>query len=96
MKCQNSTWNVVCWNCGKSGHYEKGCRQKWTQNTEWSGKKGKSKGESKGKDKLNSDENGKKARKVTNMPMDGLGVARKLRNGGSRQKIRMDRAQHSG
>ena len=48
-KGQNSTWNVMCWNCGKSGH--------WTQNKEWSGKKGKSKGKSKGKGKLNSIEN---------------------------------------
>ena len=44
----------MCWNCGKSGHYEKDSGQKWTQNKEWSGKKGKSKGKSKGKGKLNS------------------------------------------
>ena len=43
--------------CGKSGHHEKDCKQKWTQNKEWSGKKGKSKGKSKGKGKLNSIEN---------------------------------------
>ena len=70
---QNNTSNVVCWNCGKSGHNEKDCRQKWTQDKEWSGdkgnskskesngkskgKKGKSKGKSKGKGKLNSVEN---------------------------------------
>ena len=52
-KGQNNTSNVVCWNCGKSGYYEKDCEQKWTQNKEWSGKKGKSKGKS----KLNSVEN---------------------------------------
>ena len=23
--------NVVCWNCDMSGHYEKDCRPKWTQ-----------------------------------------------------------------
>ena len=40
-----------------SGHYEKDCKQKWTQNKEWSGKKGKSKGKSKGKGELNSIEN---------------------------------------
>ena len=34
-KGQNSTSNVVCWNCGKSGHYEKDCRQKWRQDTRW-------------------------------------------------------------
>ena len=53
-KGQNSTSNAVCWTCGKSGHYEKDCRQKWTQNKEWSRKKGKGKGKSKGKGKLNS------------------------------------------
>ena len=47
----------MCWNCGKPGHYEKDCKQKWTQNKEWSGKKGKSKGKSKGKGKMNSVEN---------------------------------------
>ena len=30
-KVHNNTSNVVCWNCDKSGHYEKDCRQKWTQ-----------------------------------------------------------------
>ena len=55
VKVQNSMWNVVCWNCGKFGHCEKDRKQKWTQNKEWSGKKGKSKGgKSKGKGKLNS------------------------------------------
>ena len=47
----------MCWNCGKSGHREKDCKQKWTQNEEWLGKKGKSKGKNKGKGKLNSVEN---------------------------------------
>ena len=56
-KGQHSMWKVVCWNCGKSGQYEKDCKQKWTRNKEWSGKKGKSKGKSKGKGKLNSIEN---------------------------------------
>ena len=91
-KGQNSMWNVVCWNCGKSGHCEKDCKQKWTENKEWSGKKGKSKGTSKGKGKLNS----KKMRKVTNKPMDGLGMTSKLKNGGKQQAIIMCRVQHSG
>ena len=43
----------MCWNCCKYGHYVKDGKQKWTQNQEWSGKKGKSKG----KGKLNSVEN---------------------------------------
>ena len=51
----------MCWNCGKSGHYEEDCRQKWTQNKEWSGKFGKSKGKNKGKGKLNSVENWQEA-----------------------------------
>ena len=42
-KGQNNTSNVVCWTCGKSDHYEKDCRQKWTQDKEWSGDKGNSK-----------------------------------------------------
>ena len=33
-KGQNS--NVVCWNCGKSGRYEKDCPQKWRQDKSWS------------------------------------------------------------
>ena len=52
-KGQNNTSNVVCWKtvC-KSGHYEKDCRHKWTQNKEWSEDKGNSKGkESNGKSK---------------------------------------------
>ena len=56
----------MCWNCGKSCHYEKDCRQKWTQDKGWSRDKGnskskesngKSQGKSKGKGKLNSVEN---------------------------------------
>ena len=44
--------NVVCWNCGKSGHYEKDFRQKWTQDKGWSGDNGNSKSkESNGKSK---------------------------------------------
>ena len=35
-KGQNNTSNVVWWNCGKSGHCEKDCRQKWTQDKGWS------------------------------------------------------------
>ena len=35
-KGQNSTSNVVCWNSGKSGHYERDCRQKWRQDKGWS------------------------------------------------------------
>ena len=42
-KGQNNTSNVVCWNCGKSGHYEKDRRQKWTQDKGWSRDKGNSK-----------------------------------------------------
>ena len=34
-KGQNNTSNVVCWYCGRYGHYEKDCRQKW-----WSRGKG--------------------------------------------------------
>ena len=93
-KGQNSMWNVVCWNCGKSGHCEKDCKQKWTQNKEWSGKKGKSKGKNKGKGKLNSIENWQED--AQGMPMDGLGMTSKLKNGGKQQAIRMGRVQHSG
>ena len=35
-KGQNHMSNAVCWNCGKSGHYEKDCRQKWIQDMWWS------------------------------------------------------------
>ena len=34
-KGQDNMSNVVCWKCGKSGHYEKDCRQKWTQDRGW-------------------------------------------------------------
>ena len=33
---------------------------------------------------------------MTNMPMDGLGMTSKLKNGGKRQMTRMDRVQYSG
>ena len=46
VKGQNHTSNVVCWNCGKSGHYAKDCRQKWTQDM-WSSR-GKGKGKVQG------------------------------------------------
>ena len=42
-KGQDHMSNVVCWNCSKSGHYEKDCRQKWTQDMWWSRGKGKGK-----------------------------------------------------
>ena len=34
--------------------------------------------------------------KVTNMPIDGLGMTSKLKNGGKQQAIRMGRVQRSG
>ena len=39
---------------------------------------------------------GEQVRKVTNMLKDGLGVVRKLKDGGKRQMIRMDQVQDSG
>ena len=73
QKGQNNMSNVVCWDCGKSSHCEKDCRQKWTQdkgcsrdkgnskskesNGKSKGKKGKGKGKGEGKGKLNSVEN---------------------------------------
>ena len=43
VKGQNHMSKVVCWNRGKSGYYEKDCRQKWTQDMWWSRAKGKGK-----------------------------------------------------
>ena len=43
VKGQNHMSNAECWNCGKSGHCEKDCRQKWTQDMWWSRGKDKSK-----------------------------------------------------
>ena len=44
-KGQNHMSYVVCWNCGKSGHHEKDCRQKWAQDMWWPRGKGKVKGD---------------------------------------------------
>ena len=50
-KDQNHMSNVKCWNCGKSGHCGRDCREMW-----WSGDQGKGKSKSKGKGKLNNAE----------------------------------------
>ena len=42
-KDQNHMSNVRCWNCGKSGHYGRDCREMW-----WSKDQGESKGRGKG------------------------------------------------